>query len=319
MFGNNTYWWFGLLGFALFVGLNVLVWALRNRPKLSFAIGYSIAVFLLLYKIAEYIAYQGMGEHVRVPLEFSALSYFLFAILVTFRVKGADAFGCFVAMLAGMMYSFSIWISPDTHFANRDIWFLFVMAVVNHHLLYLGGALIVMNSRRFDPRQSWIFAVGTGLMVGYSWLLYGVTNYGEIYGKPIIISITDGSILLNLTHAESVKAWELGLWIPGALCLLALFAVAFYLLNRWQAKRRAKVGLCEDYFPSFRQVFNKRLFRSVYVFDERPLSPLYRPAAVAVEEREGVLGESQANETQQGDLEGEVVATRPDGSDDDRR
>lgn len=250
MFGNNTYWWLGLIVFLVFIGLNVVTFLLRNKPKASYLIAYLIATYLLVEKIVEYTIYQAQGEHLHIPLEFSALSYFIFAILITFRVKKLDEFGDFVAMLAGLMYSVSFWVSPDTHVndnAGNTVWF--VLAAINHHLLYFGGLLIAANVREYKWKSWWVFAVFIGIMVGYSWLLYGTTNYGALYGKPIIIKITDGSILEPLTHKAELEPWALALWVVGALSLLALLVAGFFLLNRWQSKRREKKGIPADNFP----------------------------------------------------------------------
>jgi hypothetical protein len=89
--------------FLLFASLTVHVFLLRNKPKLSYAIAYTIALFLLAYKIGEYIYWQAIGEHMKIPVEFSALSYFTFAITVIFRTKKADQFGSFVGLLTGLL------------------------------------------------------------------------------------------------------------------------------------------------------------------------------------------------------------------------
>lgn len=248
MFGNNQYWWAGLLMFILFVGLNLLVWALRNKPKLSYAIAWSIAAFFFVYKCAEYTYHQCVGDTMDFPVEFSALSYFVFAILIVFGNRKCDQFGAFTAILAGAIYSLSWWVAPDSHIGGHP--YFGTMAIINHHLLYLGGMLITANCRKFDIKHSWQIALGVGVFVGYSWLIYKTTDYAAVMGKPIIINITDGGIVQTMLGADpSNVGVKIGYYI-FAITLFVLMAAGFFLLSHWQSKRRRKKGLPEDYFAS---------------------------------------------------------------------
>lgn len=257
MFGGNTYWWLGLLVFVAFVGVTVGVWALRNKPKLSYTIVWCIAAFFFVYKIGEYTYHQCAGEHMDFPVEFSALSYFTLAITVLFGCKRGDQFGALVAILSGMMYSISFWVSPDSFWAsNSSTPFLFAMAAINHHLLYFAGMLLVANCRRYSPKQCWTQAVGVGVFVAYSWLIYKTTPYEQVIGKPIIIKITDGSILTYVVAPEKINAGWLALYYVAAVLLLCLIIVGFYALNMWQCKRREKRGLPVDAFARGVKIFD---------------------------------------------------------------
>ncbi|MGN1043170.1 MAG: hypothetical protein ACI4SK_06785 [Christensenellales bacterium] len=242
------YWWAGLLVFLLFVSLNGIIFALRKKPKLSYAIAWSIAAFLLLYKIGEYVYWQAVGQHMKFPVEFSALSYFIFGITVTFRLKKAEQFGAFVGVLAGLMYSVSFWVSPGSLIGDIDTPFLFAMAIFNHHALYFASMLLLANVHKFNYKDCWIQLVGVGAMVGYSWLIYLFTPYAEIYGKPIIIQICDGSIL-NWLGGLKLNGWQIALYIIVALLLLAGILFGFYSLNNLCAKKRAANNIEIDYHP----------------------------------------------------------------------
>lgn len=249
MFGNNEYWWAGLLIFLLFVALNTVIFLLRNNPKLSYAISYSIAGFLLVYKITEYIYWQAIGEHLHFPVEFSALSYFVFAIFTVFRLKKIDGFASFTAILAGMFYSISFWVSPDSFISSMETKFLFATAIINHHLLYTAGMLMLMNVRKFKPKNFYQHFIGAGLMVAYSWIIHLFTDYTAVEGKPIIIQITDGSILNWLFHSANPTGGTLALYYVVTVLLFCLVVAGYYGLNRLSVKRRVKAGLPEEYFP----------------------------------------------------------------------
>lgn len=243
---NN--WWVGIIVFLLFASLTVHVFLLRNKPKLSYAIAYTIALFLLAYKIGEYIYWQAIGEHMKIPVEFSALSYFTFAITVISRTKKADQFGAFVGLLTGLMYSVSFWVSPQSFLSDIETIFLFTMALINHHILYFAAMLMLFNVRRYSSKNCWIHLVGVGAMIGYSWLIYLLTPYASIYDKPIVIQVCDGSILswLNITK---LSGGQVVVYIIVCAILLCGLIAAFYAVNNAMAKRRIKKGLPENYRP----------------------------------------------------------------------
>ena len=241
MFGGNTYWWEGLVVFLLFVGLNVVVFALRNKPELSYKIAYGIACYLVLYKTTEYIYWQAVGQHLQVPVEFSAVSYFLFGLTTVFRIKKVDALGAFCGFLAGMFYSVASWVSPDS-FVNSGVEesiFLFVMAIINHHALYLGAVLMLANVRHFKIKESWwIILIGVSVMIGYSWLMHLFTPYTELYGKLIFICVTDGSILNFLFPSLVVTPLFTAIYLVVVSFLFAFLLLFFFSLNGYLAKKK---------------------------------------------------------------------------------
>ncbi len=241
MFGGNTYWWAGLAVLLLFVGLNVAVFTLRDKPELSYKIAYGIAFFLILYKTSEYIYWQAVGQHLKVPVEFSAISYFLFGITIVFRIKKLDVLGAFCGFLAGMFYSVASWVSPDSFVNNglQESIFLFIMAIVNHHALYFGSILMIANVRRFEIKKTWwCNLVGIAVMIGYSWIMHLFTPYTELYGKLIFIRITDGSILNYLFPSLVVTPLFTAIYFVVVSILFTFLLLFFYWLNGRLAKKR---------------------------------------------------------------------------------
>lgn len=242
------YWWLSLIVFLFFVGLNVVLFLLRKKPKLSYALAYSIAVFLLIYKIGEYIYHQAVGNHMNFPLEFSALSYFLLGITVTFRIKKAEQLGAFTGILAGLMYSITFWVSPNSYVENPEPIYFMIMAIINHHLVYFAGMLLLANSRRYSYKSCWVLFLGVGIMISYSWIIYLFTNYAEVIGKPIIIQICDGSILSWLGLAK-VESWIMALYVVLEVLLFIGLLCGFYSINNILANKRKKAGIIDDYYP----------------------------------------------------------------------
>lgn len=242
MFGGNQYWWAGIPVFILFVALNVIVNFLRDKPVLSYRIAYFIAFFLFVYKVGEYIYWQAVGEHLKIPVEFSAVSYFLFGISTTFRLKRFDSFGAFCGFMAGMFFSVASWVSPDSFIANgrEESWFLYAMAIINHHALYFGSMLLIANVRRFDPKKFYFMLIGVAVMLGYTWLIYLFTPYADLYGKLIFIRICDGSILNYLFPALDLKPWMTVVYLVVVVIAFLVLVASFYALNNRLADERKK-------------------------------------------------------------------------------
>ncbi len=243
-------WWLSLIVVFIFIGLNVAIFLLRNKPQLSYAIAYSISSFILVYKIIEYICHQAMGNHMNFPVEFSALSYLILGITVTFRIKKLEPLACFISILAGFVYSVVCWFFPTsviTEAQTEPLYFL-VMAIIMHHLLYFTGMLLLVNSRRFSFKRCWVIFLGMGLMIGYSWIIYLFTGYADVYGKPLIIQTCDGSILQWLGMSQ-IQGWQMAIFSIIEIIILCGLMAGFYSINNITANRRKKKGLPDDYYP----------------------------------------------------------------------
>lgn len=243
---DKTYWWLSLVMLLVFVGLNILVWALRNRPKASYALAYSIAIFLFVYKVGEYAYHQCTGNNYNFPVEFSALSYFAFALCTLFVPRRYNIFGGFAAILAGGMYAMSWWVAPAGHLANGWTYWE-VMAIFNHYILYLGGILVAANCRRYRWQDVWQLPLGVGVFVGYSWLIYCCTRYAAMIGKPLIVRICDASVLEAVLAPEKITAGARTIYYVCAFVLLFALMAGYVALSQWQSRRRTRRGLVGDY------------------------------------------------------------------------
>jgi len=258
MFGYDNVWWYGLTVFIIFIGLNVIVWALRNKPKTSYAIAWLIAAYLFIDKVAVYIKEQAIGNTMNFPVEFSTLSYFVYAILVLFVGKKGSQYGAFTAILAGLVYSVASWVSPGNFAGEEGMKYLLNSAVINHHLMYLGGMLLAANVRYYPFKKMWWqLPLGVGIFVAYSWVIHTCTPYTEVMGKPLIIRITDGDILLKLFAAEQITVWYKVVYYIFAISAVFAMMAIFYGLNYWQMKRRVKRGLPQDYYVGDWRIFTE--------------------------------------------------------------
>lgn len=251
MFGYDRVWYYGLTVFLIFIALNLLAWALRNKPRTSYAVAWLIAAYLFVDKVMVYVQAQALGEHMNFPVEFSTLSYFVYAVSVLFFGKKGSQYGVFTAILAGLVYSAASWFSPSNFAGEEGMRYIFNSAVINHHLMYLGGMLMAANCRYYPVRKCWWqLPLGVGIFVAYSWTIHTCTPYSAVMGKPLIIRITDGDILLKVFPAEKINVGYTIVYYIFAVGVLLAIMAGFYWLNYLSMKRRAKKGLPLDYYAS---------------------------------------------------------------------
>lgn len=229
---TGDYWWVALIQLIFFIGINVIIVLLRNKPDIGAIVARVIAIFLLVYKIIEYVYWQCVGEHLKIPLEFSALSYFTYAIVIGFNIKKGQPFAVLVAFLSGLLYNISFIVSPDSFVLNRDSIFLLITAMLNHTLLYMGSVLTLIGAKeKYDVRKLWTCFLGMICMIGYAWIIYSTTDYALYYDTPIIIQVSSGTILSWLDPTMNLSV---GLRVGTVLIELVIVTSAFigiYALN----------------------------------------------------------------------------------------
>jgi hypothetical protein len=186
------YWLFSVMAsLILLFFVLIVLGVLKDNKRVADIVLYALAIYLLVYKVTEYIYWQAVGLHYKIPIEFSALSYFLFAFAVFFKKKPLTQIATFYAPVAGFFFYISFIISPTTFANSDDTVFLFIMSIVNHGLVFLGGFLL-LNTQKLTKNFFWEIPLATGAMLGYSYLMVFLTNTPE---SVVIIDLVEGNLL----------------------------------------------------------------------------------------------------------------------------
>jgi len=260
--GKGEYWWISLALFCGLVIVTTLVWVFRNKSELSYTIAWTIACYLLVTKILEYGLLQYMGKRMEFPLEFSAVSYVIFGLTVVFRMRKADLFAVFAAILSGLIYLVGFMLSPAGYLAQAETPILFYMALINHTLLYFGGMLMLCNVKRYKPTQNLQIPIGIGVYLIYVWAICKYTPYVSVNGKPYILSIVDGSILQQILGTEHIQLWTYCAYLAVCVASIILLMIIFQIINDINAKRRVRIGLQLDYFPDkFGKIYGNSMIK----------------------------------------------------------
>lgn len=234
MIFTGSYWYYGVIQIAVFAAIVAIACLVAGRNRMFDAVVvWVIGAYLLCYKLNEYGPFKAM------PIDLSAMSYFLFGVAAFVPLRPLKSAAAFSAMLSGIIYVATMTFFPETHIASlnsSDKFFLINMAMCNHNLLLLGS--IFMTAQLEVKREDVVCLVGWfGFFFAYLNLL--VTAYGVSYKNSSIIGIIDGSLVagvlgMDVTPAFGAVYYTVCLFVFGALVAL------FILLNRFLTRRYRK-------------------------------------------------------------------------------
>ena len=199
--------------FALFCGLSAL---LKNRRGEGTFLRVSGAI-LFLYKAAFYVMKNLRGEFI-VPVEISAISYFLIPLIIIFQCKKLYNVGAFFGILAGIGY-FTFYTVFGSYAANLFSVRQGVIGCFCHGYLFLAGRYL-FRKNAFALQESYKIWIAVLAMCGWALLFLGTGKTGTVFLYYILRP--------DFLFAEAF-AWQSVLLLLG---YYALLAAAFYGLIR---------------------------------------------------------------------------------------
>ena len=241
MIFSGPHYYLGLIQVALAVCYVLLgVFAAGRNKWVDRIAAWVIGAYLLMYKSWEY------GPFSTVPVDLSAISYFLFGVAAFVPFRPVKAAGSVSAMLSGAVYFFTMILYPETHveslLANR--WYLLIMAMVNHNLMFAGGLFLCARNTFRRTDCVWVLGWFAFYLAYYELVTAG---YGMTSNVTAITGILDGSLVAGVLGLPLTAGYYVGYYIIVILAL-ALIASVFVLLNRAFARRRERKGV---FLPAF--------------------------------------------------------------------
>lgn len=234
MIFTGSYWYYGVIQIAVFAAIVAIACLVAGRNRMFDAVVvWVIGAYLLCYKLNEYGPFKAM------PIDLSAMSYFLFGVAAFVPLRPLKSAAAFSAMLSGIIYVATMTFFPETHIASlnsSDKFFLINMAMCNHNLLLLGS--IFMTAQLEVKREDVVCLVGWfGFFFAYLNLL--VTAYGVSYKNSSIIGIIDGSLVAGVLGMDVTPAFG-AVYYTVCLFVFSALVVLFILLNRFLTRRYRK-------------------------------------------------------------------------------
>lgn len=228
----------GLIQAALLVVEVLTARFLTGKNRLAERIAvWVLGAYFLFYKSWEYGPFEAL------PLDLSAMSYFLFGIAAFVPFRPLKAAASFSAMLSGIIYAATMTLYPESHFASlpSNIYFLVSMALVNHNLMLVGG--ILMSSIYKYERTDYVWIFGwMGFFVAYVALL--VYGYEVNIGTSSILGILHGTLVAEVLGVEMTVGYFI-IYYTVFFALFGALMYGYYRLNRAFHKKDPK------FLPSF--------------------------------------------------------------------
>jgi len=213
--------WFG--------AVNVIAILLINSKKQAEHLLKFFSCLLLIYKSTEYIYYNIKGYSNAFPVEFSAVTYFLFPIVYLLRIKKLEQLAVFCALFSGFFYMFTFLFVGSGMFKYNGGAFKTLITFFNHSLLYF-LAILKLKFYKYNKSDIYKVIVGMFLIIFYAWAMKPFIKLDD--SVIFVYKLIDGSII-NLI-IPSFKGFNnfMPLYYLSII-LVSVFALNFcYKINR---------------------------------------------------------------------------------------
>ena len=157
-----------------------------------------ISSILLIWKIIEF-TYYGLTHTGTYPIEISHISYFVFSVIILSGVKSLYFTAGTFAFISGCGYTLAGLVSPKSIVTSLDFP-IFVMGVISHMMLLLGGMLTLFKYIKYDIKYFYFPLIGLILACILAYLAENHYIYPDATGLDnlVIIKLINGSILSYL-------------------------------------------------------------------------------------------------------------------------
>jgi hypothetical protein len=164
---------------SVIVLLSIAFFISRTSIKFKRMLLPSIAIILLVYKIAEYSYYIINLEVDKLPIEFSTLAYFLFGIVILFKIKELYAVSAFASFISGIGYLL-VFIFMGDQYVEIHGFYSTVIALSSHFILLLGSVLL-KNIAIVKYKDIKYIIIYTLFYLVYVWIMNSLIDYSGSY------------------------------------------------------------------------------------------------------------------------------------------
>ncbi len=228
----NPYLHIQALQFILLCFAPLGAYATYKNRDLSFLAVYGVALWFLVFKGVEYAHSRNL------PMDISAICYFLFAASVLLPVRPLKVAAAQIAGLCGVVYGIVMVAAPQIFAARDPNEMTFYLAIANHALLFFGGLAMSGHVPFRKTDLLWTAAI-LAVIVVYTEVCVGM---GVAEGNAVFSRIVDGSIILFAAPSFSMPWWYYALYYPVVLGLFGLWVALTYAINRRAVRPKQKAG-----------------------------------------------------------------------------
>lgn len=231
-----------MLGMMLSLTVILIGIVLISLPKkVTHIILYFLAILLVTYKMIEYTRYGLMLQTHKIPIEFSAISYFIFPIAVIFNIKTLRSIALFMSFLSGIGYLITFPFLYEQFFTHNG-YYLTWFAFINHSILFI-GSLLLIKIHTFEKKDIKKVLLFTAFYTCYVIVMNYLVTFPQAF---ILIRLILGAEILNYMFPNSSPtSFDYFTYFAVVILIYQLLLQMFYLLNRGYMK--IKKGITHEH------------------------------------------------------------------------
>ena len=220
------YYYFSILLASLVIAFSLFVGLIKSEKLVVFIL-VLFASILLIWKTIEF-TYYGLTHTGTYPIEISHISYFVFSVIILSGIKKLYFAGGIFAFISGCGYTLAGLVSPKSIVTSLDFP-IFVMGVISHMMLLLGGMLTLFKYSKYDLKHFYFPIIGLILACILAYLAENHYIYPDATGLDnlVIIKLINGSILsyLGVDLDNQLLNWSV------TILIFVLVGVLIFLIN----------------------------------------------------------------------------------------
>ncbi len=187
----------------------------------------AFCILLLIFNIIRYTFNSVSQARLKIPVEFSAVTYFVLPIIVLFKLDKIKPWGAYAGILAGSFYFLNgIFLGNKVYLGYRPI--SIVTSILCHGILLFCGLLLI-SEKRYSKYAGWIITGGLVFSAVRTLLLRNWFNGGK---GIFIYELIFAYVPAKLFGENIIPFYYLALFI-----LIVITIRLFYLLNNKMAKK----------------------------------------------------------------------------------
>ena len=222
------YYWLSFLLVGILILFIVFTCLVKNEKLVAFILVF-LSALILTWKIIEF-SYYAIAHTGTYPIEISHISYFVFSVIILSGIKRLYFTAGVFGLVSGLGYMVGGIVSPKTIMTTLEP-HIFIMGIVSHMILLLGGMLTIFKYSKYKLRYFYFPIVGLCLALIFAYFV----NEGYIYPEAtglnnlVIIKLVNGSILTYL--GVNTDNQLINRTVTILIYILVFFII--FLLNVW--------------------------------------------------------------------------------------
>lgn len=221
-----------MLSLLAFIAINLFAAALSKLSDIARRrILKKICIVLLSFNLCRYALSPMLGNGLKLPVEFSTVSYFMVPIILLTDSKKVQSWAAYSGIMAGFFYYMTMIIAGGKIYADYPPYDTYI-SLCCHGTLYLCG-LVSLKTTRYKPSDRYILYFGVGCIALNANLLRPIADNGT---RLFIYELMDGIYVRQIIPKEFMRYLT-----PVNIAVIAVFVLLtanlFFRLNKVQYEK----------------------------------------------------------------------------------